>query len=230
MTGRSVLLRLVCLTLAAGLLACQPTQQPPELSTEDQKALYALGFASAQSMQSYELTEDEARYFVRGFTEAVAGVDPQVDVQKFAPRIEQLSQRRMAERASEERRAAESFVLAEASLDGAVRTDSGLVYRELIPGEGESPSLDARVKVHYHGTLRDGRVFDSSVERGQAAQVPMRRVIPCWTEALQRMKPGGKAAIVCPPDIAYGNRGAGNLIVPGAALKFEVELIEIYEP
>lgn len=225
MTGRGGLLLLVCLTLA-----CQPAQQPPELVTEDQKALYALGFASAQSMQSYELTQDEARYFVRGFNEGVEGGKPLVDVQKYAKRIEALSQRRMAARSAEERQAAESFLVAEASQDGAVRSDSGLIYRELNPGAGESPSLDARVKVHYHGTLRDGRVFDSSVERGQAAQFPLRGVIACWTEALQRMKPGGKAVLVCPADIAYGNRGAGKLIMPGAALKFEVELIEIYEP
>ncbi len=83
--------------------------------------------------------------------------------------------------------------------------------------------------VHYHGTLRDGTVFDSSVERGQPAQFALNRVIPCWTEGLQLMKVGGKAKLVCPPEIAYGDRGAGQLIKPGAALTFEVELISIEE-
>jgi FKBP-type peptidyl-prolyl cis-trans isomerase FkpA len=212
------------------LAACESVEAPQlQLETEDQKTVYALGYAAAQGMANFAMTEEEARFFVLGFTEAIAGTESRVDIATEAPRFDQLSQRRMAGAAEVERAVAEGFLAEEAAVPNTVRLDSGLLFREITLGEGDSPSLDARVKVHYHGTLRDGTVFDSSVERGKAAQFPVRGVIACWTEALQRMKPGGKAVVVCPADIAYGNRGAGANIKPGAALKFEVELIEVYE-
>lgn len=109
-----------------------------------------------------------------------------------------------------------------------VTLPSGLVYESLKEGTGASPAATDRVKVHYRGTLRDGKEFDSSYTRGQPAEFPLDRVIPCWTEAVQRMKPGGKAKLTCPAAIAYGDRGAGGgLIPPGATLNFEVELLEV---
>ena len=108
-----------------------------------------------------------------------------------------------------------------------VTTASGLVYRSLQEGSGASPSASDRVRVHYRGTFPDGREFDSSYKRGQPAEFPLDRVIRCWTEGVQRMKVGGKAALVCPPGIAYGERGAGGVIPPNATLHFEVELLGI---
>lgn len=108
-----------------------------------------------------------------------------------------------------------------------VTTGSGLVYQSLTEGKGASPGATDTVKVHYRGTLMDGREFDSSYKRGAPAEFPLNRVIPCWTEGVQRMKPGGKARLTCPPAIAYGDRGAGNVIPPGATLNFEVELISV---
>lgn len=108
-----------------------------------------------------------------------------------------------------------------------VVTDSGLRFTRLVEGSGPSPAPTDVVRVHYHGTFQDGRVFDSSVERGQPAVFPLDRVIPCWTEALQRMHVGGKARLVCPPEIAYGARGAPPTIPPDATLTFEVELLGI---
>lgn len=108
-----------------------------------------------------------------------------------------------------------------------VVTDSGLRMTPLVEGDGPSPSARDVVRVHYHGTFEDGSVFDSSIERGQPAVFPLDRVIPCWTEALQRMKVGGKARLVCPPEIAYGERGAPPTIPPDATLTFEVELLGI---
>jgi FKBP-type peptidyl-prolyl cis-trans isomerase FkpA len=108
-----------------------------------------------------------------------------------------------------------------------VVTDSGLRMTSLVEGDGPSPSARDVVRVHYHGTFEDGSVFDSSIERGQPAVFPLDRVIPCWTEALQRMKVGGKARLVCPPEIAYGKRGAPPTIPPDATLQFEVELLAI---
>ena len=122
--------------------------------------------------------------------------------------------------------AAQSAVLANAAKEpGEVVTPSGLVYRALKEGTGASPAASDVVRVHYQGTFPDGREFDSSYRRGQPAEFPLNRVIPCWTEGVQRMKPGGKAKLTCPANIAYGERGAGGVIPPNATLVFEVELL-----
>jgi FKBP-type peptidyl-prolyl cis-trans isomerase FkpA len=110
---------------------------------------------------------------------------------------------------------------------GATATPSGLVYRGLVAGSGPSPAATDTVRVHYRGTLADGTEFDSSHKRGQPAEFPLNRVIPCWTEGVQRMKVGGKAKLTCPPGIAYGARGAAGVIPPNATLQFEVELLGI---
>jgi FKBP-type peptidyl-prolyl cis-trans isomerase FkpA len=116
---------------------------------------------------------------------------------------------------------------AAAPASGAVTTASGLVYTVLREGTGPSPTAADEVKVHYRGTFLDGREFDSSYARKAPATFPLGRVIPCWTEGVQRMKVGGKAQFVCPASIAYGERGAGGTIPPNATLRFEVELLEI---
>ena len=111
---------------------------------------------------------------------------------------------------------------------GAATTPSGLVYRSLKDGTGANPQATDTVRVHYRGTFPDGREFDSSYKRGKPATFPLNRVIKCWTEGVQRMKVGGKAKLTCPSTIAYGERGAGNgLIPPNATLFFEVELLDI---
>jgi len=116
---------------------------------------------------------------------------------------------------------------AAAAEKGAVVTPSGLVYRALEEGKGDSPAPADTVRVHYRGRFPDGREFDSSYSRGQPASFPLNRVIRCWTEGVQRMKVGGKAKLTCPAAIAYGERGAGNVIPPNAVLQFEVELLGI---
>jgi FKBP-type peptidyl-prolyl cis-trans isomerase FkpA len=108
-----------------------------------------------------------------------------------------------------------------------VTTGTGLVYESLKEGAGASPAASDTVKVHYRGTLMDGKEFDSSYKRGEPLEFPLNRVIPCWTEGVQKMKPGGKAKLTCPPAIAYGERGAGSVIPPNATLQFEVELISV---
>ena len=110
---------------------------------------------------------------------------------------------------------------------GASVSASGLVYRALNDGTGASPIATDLVKVHYRGTFPDGREFDSSYKRGRPAEFQLNRVIPCWTEGVQRMKVGGKARLTCPPAIAYGERGAGGVIPPNATLQFEIELLDI---
>jgi FKBP-type peptidyl-prolyl cis-trans isomerase FkpA len=116
---------------------------------------------------------------------------------------------------------------ASAPMAVAVTTASGLVYRSLREGSGKSPSASDTVKVHYRGTFSDGQEFDSSYSRNAPAVFPLDHVIKCWTEGVQRMKVGGKAQLICPPQIAYGERGAGGIIPPNATLHFEVELLEV---
>ena len=124
--------------------------------------------------------------------------------------------------------AAQNTVTATAAQEpGAKVTASGMVYRSLKDGTGASPKASDTVKVHYRGTLPDGKEFDSSYKRNEAIEFPLNRVIPCWTEGVQMMKVGGSAKLTCPPATAYGERGAGGVIPPNATLMFEVELLAI---
>jgi FKBP-type peptidyl-prolyl cis-trans isomerase FkpA len=120
---------------------------------------------------------------------------------------------------------------AEASAPGntgsVVTTSTGLVFKLTKQGKGPNPTATDTVKVHYRGTLADGKEFDSSYSRGQPAEFPLNRVIPCWTEGVQRLQVGGAARLTCPPAIAYGDRGAAGVIPPNATLTFDVELLGI---
>jgi len=110
---------------------------------------------------------------------------------------------------------------------GAVKTPSGMVYKSIREGKGKSPNASSIVEVNYRGTLTNGKEFDSSYSRNQPISFPLSRVIPCWTEGVQKMKIGGKAKLVCPPELAYGASGAGSDVPPNATLIFEVELLGI---
>lgn len=109
----------------------------------------------------------------------------------------------------------------------AERTASGLIYESIKDGNGDQPTAQSSVQVHYRGTLANGSEFDSSYKRGQPATFPLNRVIPCWTEGVAKMREGGKAQLTCPPEIAYGSRGAGAAVPPNATLTFEVELLKV---
>ena len=126
--------------------------------------------------------------------------------------------------------AADRGASAPAAPSAPVTTASGLIYESVKDGTGPSPRATDVVTVHYRGTLLDGTEFDSSYKRNAPASFPLSRVIPCWTEGLQRMKVGGKARLTCPPEIAYGTRGAGSAIPPNATLRFEVELLKVGAP
>jgi len=134
-----------------------------------------------------------------------------------------LSQALMASKAA----SGEAYMAENAARPGVVTTESGLQYEVLVEGTGPKPQATDTVVTHYHGTLTDGTVFDSSVERGSPASFPVNRVIAGWTEALQMMGVGAKWRLVVPPELAYGERGAGGAIPPNATLVFEVELLEI---
>ncbi len=119
------------------------------------------------------------------------------------------------------------LAIAQTPAAAPVTTASGLIYQSLKEGTGESPKATDTVKVHYRGSFPDGKEFDSSYKRGEPTEFPLNGVIRCWTEGVQRMKPGGKAKLICPPGIAYGSRGAGGVIPPNATLHFEIELLSV---
>ena len=199
----------------------------PAPKTEDDNVLYAIGLGIARSLAGFNLTEKQINFVLSGISDGALGNDPKVDLQEYQPKIQAFVKERAKATADKEKEASREFLEKAASQKGAVKTESGLIYEEIKPGDGASPAATDTVKVHYHGTLRDGTVFDSSVDRGQPATFPLNRVIGCWTEGVQRMKVGGKSKLVCPSNIAYGDRGSPPKILPGAALVFEVELLEI---
>lgn len=225
--------------LFAVMLAVAGCQKPAESGaagsaganpqTEDQKTLYALGLSIGRSLSVFNLTSEELAYVQSGIAAQVKGETPAVELEQYGPKFQQLAQARAKARADEEKKKSQAFLDKAAKEEGAQKLPSGLIYTELQAGTGESPKPTDFVKVHYKGTLIDGTEFDSSHKRGEPAQFPLNGVIPCWTEGVQKMKVGGKARLVCPSEIAYGDRGAPPNIPGGATLIFEVELLEISE-
>jgi FKBP-type peptidyl-prolyl cis-trans isomerase FkpA len=193
--------------------------------TDDEKTIYALGLSVARSLAQFDLTPAETELVRRALADAAAG-KPAVDLNTWGPKIQPLAQARAAKVSEREKTASAAYLAKAAAESGAVKTDSGLIYREVKAGAGESPKATDTVKVHYRGTLVNGTEFDSSYSRNQPAQFPLNGVIKCWTEGVQKMKVGGKAVLVCPSDLAYGDQGRPS-IPGGAALIFEIELLEI---
>jgi FKBP-type peptidyl-prolyl cis-trans isomerase FkpA len=219
---------LITLILALGLSGAAWAADPA-LQTDQDKTLYALGLAIANNLQNFSLTPAELEIVKAGISDAVLGKEKKVDLQTWGPKIQDFGRQRMEAVAEKEKDASMAFLEQMSKEKGAERTPSGLIYIPVSEGTGANPKATDTVRVNYKGTLRDGTVFDSSIERGQPATFPLNSVIPCWTEGVQKMKVGGKAKLVCPSDIAYGNRGQGS-IKPGSALVFEVDLLAIEPP
>lgn len=195
--------------------------------TENQKTLYALGQAIAQQAGVFRLTPAELEHVQKGMRDAVTGAKSAVDMNVYGPKIQQLAEARQAA-AGEKAAAAGKEALAKAGAEkGAVKAPSGFIYLVTREGKGAKPAATDIVTVHYRGTLTDGKEFDSSYKRKEPFEFPLDRVIPCWGEGVQLMKVGGKAKLTCPPQTAYGERGAGDVIPPNATLVFEVELLSI---
>ena len=227
--GRSTLL--IALALCAA--ACQKAAPPepvkgPALETEVAKASYGLGYNIAGNVDNQYGKALDAKAFQTGIEDGFAGAEAKVPEDQVLAALNVLNDARAEERGklSDTNLAAAKAYLAEnGKKDGVVTTASGLEYQVLVAGTGPKPSLSDTVTTHYTGTLIDGTVFDSSVERGSPASFPVNGVIPGWVEALQMMPVGSKWRIVVPPELAYKERGAGNRIGPNEALIFEVELI-----
>ena len=193
--------------------------------TDEEKTIYAVGLSIYQSLGPLSLSPSELTIVKQAMTDAAAG-KPAVDLQTWGPKIQALAQVRAARVAEQQNAASQAYLDKAAAEPGAVKTPSGLVYRELRPGTGTSPKPTDTVKVNYRGTLVNGTEFDSSYSRNEPAQFALNRVVPCWTEGLQLMKVGGKAQLACPSGLAYGDQGRPG-IPGGAALVFEIELLDI---
>lgn len=200
---------------------------PVSLESEDEKTLYALGYMIGQQAEGFDLSRDEARIAAAGMMDAATGTEAKVDVRSYGQKVMERRNRKVAEEATAEKEKGKAYQAKMAQEKGAEQTESGLVFVPTTPGTGDQPAATNRVRVHYTGKLVDGTVFDSSVERGEPVDFPLGGVIKCWTEGLQKMKEGGKATLVCPSDIAYGDRGRPPKIPGGATLVFDVELIEV---
>ena len=216
--------RLIVTAVVAALATGARAQ---EAKTDDEKTLYSIGVVIAKQLDVFSLSPAELDWVKRGLNDATGGKKLQVDPEAYQQKINQLAQARMKVAAEKQKEKSKDFLEKAAKEKGAQKTASGLVYVPIKEGTGASPKETDTVKVHYTGTLIDGKVFDSSVKRGQPAEFPLNQVIKCWTEGLQKIKVGGKAKLVCPSSIAYGDEGRPPTIPGGATLVFEVELLDI---
>ncbi len=214
----------IAAALAAGLAL--GSASAAELS-EEQKTFYALGQVLARNVSTFSLTRAELDAVQQGFRDGVLGAKSAVDMNVYGPKIQPLATARQAAVAEKSAAAGKAQLAKAAQEKGALKAQSGLVYLALREGKGAKPAATDTVRVHYRGTLIDGTEFDSSYKRKEPTEFPLNGVIPCWTEGVQMMKVGGKARLTCPPETAYGERGAGGVIPPNATLTFEVELLEI---
>lgn len=205
-------------------------QPEVELVTDEQKVSYGFGLQFGDQLRKNSFDGLELDAVIAGiqhwYNDQQAAMTD-ADLNPSYQVIQQKQQTKAAELGAKRAQLAEQFMITNAEREEVTTTASGLQYEVLEAGSGPSPAGQSTVVTHYHGTLVDGTVFDSSVERGQPAEFGVNQVIPGWTEALQLMSVGDKWRIACPPHLAYGEQGAGDSIPPNTALVFEIHLIEI---
>ncbi len=223
-------------SLALGLLvASVSAQEKPDLKEPKQRVSYSIGADIGANFKKQDLDID-VKALAAGMADALAGKTALTDAEmretmnKF--RTEMMGKMETRQKAAGEKnlKEGEAFLAANAKKEGVKTLPSGLQYKVLKSGQGKTPKATDTVKVNYHGTLIDGTVFDSSVERGEPVTFPVNQVIPGWTEALQLMKEGDKWQLVIPGKLAYGERGAGAKIGPNSTLIFDVDLISVEKP
>jgi FKBP-type peptidyl-prolyl cis-trans isomerase len=228
---RTLTLALLCAALA---LPASAEDKKPAADTakptpaDNDKALNAIGLSFAKSLESFGLTPAELEKVVGGLREGVTGKSRQkLEDKATQDNLRGFVQARMAAAAEKEKVRGTGYADGVAKEKGALKTANGAIVVPIKEGTGASPGPTDTVKVHYTGTLIGGKVFDSSRERNQPAEFPLNGVVPCWTEALQKMKVGGRAKVVSPPAIAYGERGSPPVIPGNATLTFDIELLDV---
>jgi FKBP-type peptidyl-prolyl cis-trans isomerase FkpA len=219
-------MRAILLLLPVALLA-QDSAPKPAMSETD-SIVYSLGLSINRSLSQFDLSPAELQLVIKALNDAAAG-KPAVDLDQWGPKIQGLAETRAAKTAEKEKAVSAGYLTKMAGEKGAVKTDSGLIFIEKTAGTGNSPKATDTVKVNYRGTLTNGTEFDSSYKRNEPAEFPLNGVIKCWTEGVQKMKVGGKATLVCPSDLAYGDQGRPG-IPGGATLTFDIELLSVGPP
>jgi FKBP-type peptidyl-prolyl cis-trans isomerase FkpA len=209
------------------LLIAVPVFAADAPKSEEQKTLYAVGLAVARQLAVFNLSPTELEFVKQGITDSFSGKKTVVELEAYNQKIQDLANGRRKAKGEKLAAVTKDFIEKTAREKGAVKSASGMIYLPLKEGSGAAPAATDTVKVNYRGTLVSGEEFDSSYKRGQPTEFPLNGVIKCWSEGLQMMKPGGKAKLVCPSDLAYGDRGAGSVVPPNATLVFEVELLEV---
>jgi FKBP-type peptidyl-prolyl cis-trans isomerase len=236
----------LALVLAASLAGCQkdagastpaattPAEAPAtaaaapgDLKNDEEKTLYAMGLVMGRNLSGLGLSEADMKVLTLGMADEALGKPKKVSLEEWGPKIQAFAQGRASAMAATEKKSSEAFLAKAAAEKGAQKKPSGLIYTEVAAGTGANPTPSDSVKVHYTGRLVDGTVFDSSVQRGKPAEFTLGGVIPCWQEGVALMKKGGKAQLVCPSSLAYGDAGSPPTIKPGATLIFDVELLDV---
>ena len=228
-------LLVVAASIALLLPFCTPEKKKVELKDDKSKESYSVGYQFGQNLKKMHADLD-AEVLSEGIEDALSGKESRLTEEEMGSSLSNLRQRSMTAMQEELKAQAEKnlvegekFLTENKTKEGVKTTASGLQYKVIEKGEGPSPKVGDTVTVNYRGTLVDGTEFDSSYARGEPATFPLTGVIPGWTEALQLMKKGSKWTLYIPPDLAYGERGAGNRIPPNSTLIFEVELISFQE-
>lgn len=206
------------------------SSESPKLETEDQKTLYALGLLIGRNVKPFALKPEELAIVKAGLADSVNGAKPQVELETYGPKVNELADKRSSAGLDATKKKGQEFAGNVAKQKDATTTPSGIVIRTITAGSGPNPGPQDVVKVHYEGKLIDGTVFDSSIQRNEPAEFPLNEVVPCWSEAVQKLKKGGKAQVVCPSDAAYGDHGKPPAIPGGATLTFEIELLDFHKP
>ncbi|MBL6990530.1 MAG: FKBP-type peptidyl-prolyl cis-trans isomerase [Bacteriovoracaceae bacterium] len=209
------------------LIGCQQKGKKVEVKTDEEKTVYAIGAMFGQRLSNLALTERELQILAQGLQDSAGGKKTQIEVAKYQREIQAFFKKKMSKNSEQIKKKGKDHLAKFLSEPGAKKTASGLAYKIIKEGQGASPKPTDVVEVHYHGTLIDGTVFDSSVERGKKVSFPLNRVIKGWTEGLQLTKVGGKIRLVIPSELAYGDNGAPPKIPGGATLIFDVELFSI---
>jgi FKBP-type peptidyl-prolyl cis-trans isomerase FkpA len=218
-------MRKIIITILVTLIAI-PAFAAEEQKKDDPNTFYAVGLGMARQLSVFKLTPDEFELVKQGLIDGVTGKTPRVDLDAYNKKIPELAIARRDIEGQKLAAGAAEFIEKAAKEKGAIKTKSGMIFLSQREGGGATPAATDKVSVNFRGTLIDGKEFESSYKRGQPSEIPLNSVIPCWTEGLQMMKTGGKAKLVCPPEIAYGAQGKG-FIPANATLVFEIELLEI---
>lgn len=198
--------------------------------TDDEKVFYALGLDIAKNVDVFSMSPTELEFVKAGLSDGVTKQKAKVELDTIRPKIFEMARKRQDARSATEKQRGKDIVDKAAKESGAERLPSGMVVKMVRPGTGESPAETDTVKVNYEGRLVDGTVFDSSYKRNQPASFPLRGVVKCWTEGMQKMKVGSKAQLTCPAELAYGDQGRPPTIPGGATLIFDIELLEVTHP